>query len=199
MSRSTSSLLLTIAAGLAIAALFACGGEDPTPVTPTTTTTTTTQPTPVGLACSPTPPPLYGIQIKVHDNGDGHRRILDSRPIVLNVDNYCQRVGIGSGNFCFVRPEGDAQAIDCDKMAVGQAENGKWGPTWYWDDQLCPTGTNPGCADHPDGNQFLLVAKGPGRFEACAADDIPLSEDMNYPGSRCGGCILNVGSTDCNQ
>ena len=201
MTRSTSFLLPIGAAALTMAALFACGGGDngTTPTTTTATTTTTTLPAPVGLTCSPTPPPLYGINIKVHAGGDTNRKVLDSKPMVWNVDDYCARIGAGSGYYCDARREGDASAADCDKMAVGRASNGNWGPTWYWDGQPCPTDTNPGCSDDPNGNQFMLIAKGPGRYEACAAADIPISNDPDRPGSRCRTCVIASGSGECEN
>jgi hypothetical protein len=199
MARSTSFLFLIGALALAAAAIFACGGGDNTTTTPTTTTATTTTTTTLwsaGLSCSPTPPPLYGIGIKVHA-GDGTRNVLDSRPVVWDTDDYCERTGQGSGYFCYARVEGDPQAPDCDRMAVGRAQNGNWGPTWFWESRLCPTDTNPGCSDYPAGNQFMLIAKGPGTYEACAAANIPLSSDPEKPGSRCGRCLIRPGSSTC--
>jgi hypothetical protein len=190
-------LLIAAAAALTAAGIVACGGGSnpvaPPSGTPTTTTTTTrpTQPVPV---CNPSPPPLYGVKVKVHSNGDGYRRILDARPLVVNVDGFCQRVG-QSGRFCFTRIEGDFDMAQCDQAAMGAANTGRWGPTWYYEDQLC-SGSSPGCTDHPD-NQFLLIAKGSGSYSACAADNIPVSQDPSIPGSRCGGCTLRDGDTDC--
>jgi len=52
-----------------------------------------------------------------------------------------------------------------------------------------------GCSNHPD-NQFLVNIRGDGTYEACAADDIPLSQDPDRPGTRCGRCTI-VNSGDC--
>jgi hypothetical protein len=197
MTRSTCALLVAGGGVLTIAGLLSCGGDNP--VTPTTTTTTTTTPTTTlpssGLHCSPTPPPLYRVTIKIHGGGDG-RRVLDSRPWVINVNGYCEKHNGKGGAFCPAAAEGAPDAVDCDKMAMGQAaDTGRWGPTWkYKADggspaQPCGENPNPGCINHPD-NQFLVIAKGSGVFQACADPSIPLSTDPNYKGGRCGLCQL---------
>jgi hypothetical protein len=118
------------------------------------------------------------MQLKIH--AEGERMILDSKPLVPNIDHYCDRVGFGDWKFCDTRPEGDLQRVACDYMAAGRSEEtGRWGPTWYYEDDLCSQSTR--CANHPT-NQFMAIAKGAGRFEACAADDVPVAAD----GSRCG-------------
>jgi hypothetical protein len=178
---------------LALSTFAGCGGgsSSPTvPPTPAPTATPAPTPTPVApLPCNPTPPPLYGIKVKVHDDS-GFRKILDSRPLVVNVDDYCGRFGFGTGQkFCFTRQENDPEAAACDHMAVGRAgDTGRDGPEWSWDGKPCTAegDTVPGCRNHAD-NQFLVIAKGPGRFEACAAADVPLSQEPDRPGSRCGG------------
>jgi hypothetical protein len=172
------------------------GGSAPPTASPTAAPTAAPTPTPAPtpLACSPTPPPLYGIQVKVFDDS-GFRKILDSKPQVINVDDYCQRVGLGGGFFCFTRPEGHPQQAACDAMAVGRAlDTGRDGPTWYWNDALCTSEgeTMPGCRNNPN-NQFLVIAKGDGKFEACAAPDAPLSQDPVRPGSPCGACWVQNG------
>jgi hypothetical protein len=177
-----------------------CGGGSGSPTvspTPVPTAAPTPTPAPTPFACNPTPPPLYGIKVKVHDDS-GFRKVLDSRPQVLNVDGYCDRVGFGSGFFCFTRPEGDPQAAACDAMAVGKArDTGRDGPTWYWNGALCTAEgeTVPGCRNSPN-NQFLVIAKGDGKYEACAAPDVPLSQDPVRPGSPCGACQV-VGGSAC--
>jgi hypothetical protein len=189
---------------VALAALAACGGGsgsgNPTPVTTTTPAATpAATPTPraalpAGMVCDPTPPPLYGLIVKVH-NDTGGRKTLDSRPVVINMDNFCERAGFAtSAKFCFTRTEGDRQAEACDYLAVGKsAETGRWGPTWTWNDKACTAqaGEN-GCSNHPD-NQFLLNTRGDGLYEACVAGDIPLSQDPERPGSRCGTCRIEGG------
>ncbi len=197
MNRSIVTSFLAGACGLAVLGFFACGGSNGPTTTPTppATTTTTTLPPVSELHCSPTPPPLFRIRVKIHDNGDGHRRILDSRPEVLNVDHYCERANDVGGHFCFVRSEGDPMAADCDKMAIGRAsDTGRWGPTWHYESKLCVPGEDPGCSNHPD-NQFLLAARGAGTFQACAAPNIPLSQDPDYPGTRCGTCVIKDNTT----
>jgi hypothetical protein len=145
------------------------------------------------MVCDPTPPPLYGIKVKVHNDSGGARKILDSRPVVINMNNFCEKAGFAStSKFCFTRQEGDPQATACDYLAVGRsADTGRWGPTWYYNSKLCGgvPGEN-GCTNDPD-NQFLLDIRGDGAFEACAADDIPLSQDPEKPGSRCGSCTID--------
>ncbi|HEX9188994.1 MAG TPA: hypothetical protein VGB87_18090 [Vicinamibacteria bacterium] len=179
--RRAAGLPLAVAA---LAALVGCGGSStpPTQTTPTPPPPPTPTPTPTPLACSPTPPPLHGIHVKIHEGEGSFRKILDSRPQVVNVDGYCERVNGISGKFCFARNEGDPQAPACDSMAVGKAlDTGRWGPTWYWDDKLCTAegDTTPGCRNSPN-NQFLVIAKGPGRYTACASPDVPVA------GDRCG-------------
>jgi hypothetical protein len=194
----------SLSALLAIAALAACGGGggsgNPTPVvtatpTPTPAATPTPRATlPAGMVCDPTPPPLYGLVVKVH-NDLGGRKTLDSRPQVINMDNYCERAGFATtSKFCFTRREGDPQSEACDYLAVGKsAETNRWGPTWSYNDKPCTAqpGEN-GCTNHPD-NQFLANTRGDGNYEACVAADIPLSTDPERPGSRCGRCRIEGG------
>jgi hypothetical protein len=189
----SSRLAVTALGVLALATLVSCGGGsssptgNPTPV-PTTTPAPTPTPTPTSGspgACSPTPPPLYGIHVKVHDDS-GFRKILDSRPQVVNVDNYCQKAVGQSGEFCYTRNEDDPQAAACDSMAVGQSpETGRWGPTWYYEGKPCTAdGADVvGCKNHVD-NQFLVIAKGPGTFAACA------SPSVRVAGDRCGEIVI---------
>jgi len=179
------------------------GGSNPTPVvTPTPVPTPAATPTPTsglpaGMVCDPTPPPLYGITVKVHLDSGALRKTLDSRPRVINIDGYCGKAGFGaSDKFCWTRPEGDPQAEACDYLAVGRAsDTGRWGPTWFWESKACTAGVGEiGCANHPD-NQFLVNIRGDGTYEACAAADIPLSQDPDRPGTRCTRCtIVNSGS-----
>ena len=183
--RRAAGLLLAV---VALAASVRCGGSStpPTQPTPPPTPTPTPTPTPAALVCSPTPPPLHGIRVTIFDGEGGFRKTLDSRPQVVNVDGYCERVNGVSGKFCFARNEGDPQAPACDSMAVGKAlDTGRWGPTWYWDDKPCTAeGETPGCRNNST-NQFLVIAKGPGRYEACASPDVPVA------GDRCGSITIN--------
>jgi hypothetical protein len=140
---------------------------------------------PAGMICDPTPPPIVRMQVTIHST-DGGRTVLDSKPLVANVDDYCDRVGFGGWKFCETRPEGDAQRAACDYMVAGQAEDtSRWGPTWYYDADLCSLA--PGqCANHPS-EQFLAVAKGPGRYTACAQARWPAAAG----GTSCGWIDIN--------
>jgi hypothetical protein len=120
------------------------------------------------------------MQLKVHANDPG-RYILDSKPLVLNVDGYCERVNGVSGRHCETRLEGDPQRTACDYLAVGKAPNGRWGPQWYRNNQLCDGANAANCRDHGD-NQFMAIAKAPGFYEACAASTVRVDPD----GSLCG-------------
>ena len=197
-----------VVAAATLSALLACGGggsgSNPTPVasaTPTPTPAATPTPAsalPAGMVCDPTPPPLYGIIVKVHNNV-GTRKTLDSRPVVINVNNFCEKAGFATtARFCFTRTEGDTQAPACDYLAVGKsAETGRWGPTWTWNGKPCTAGAGEdGCTNNPD-NQFLLNTRGDGTYEACVAADIPLSQNPDLPGSRCGKCTISGGSGEC--
>ncbi len=205
MMRPIHALLVAGTAGV-VAFLLSCSGNGnptnpPTNPPPTTTTTTTL---PSAGTCNPTPAPLYRINVKVHDNGNGYRRILDTRPVVVNVNGYCEAHGMGSGDFCFTSKEGAPDSAACDKMAVGIAtDTGRWGPTWgYKVDggspaQPCQDEANPGCINQPD-NQFLVIAKGQGVFQACANPSVPISTVPGFEGGRCGFCRLSEGSGSCH-
>jgi hypothetical protein len=186
-----------------VLALFGCGsGSSTTPSNPQTPTPTTLAPAPTPTAnpflaqCgSPTPPALFGMKLKIHvDNGE--RKQLDSKPIVANVDGYCGKVGFGATvQYCETRPEGSVEREACDGLVVGKAKDtGRVGPTWTWNDKPCfaagDTGGQPGCVNYPD-NQFLIVARGPGNYLACASEDWPVAPPSSATagdgGSRCGG------------
>lgn len=176
----------------ALCAIVHCGGgsSSPTPTSPTPVPTVTPAPPPVApLVCDPTPPPLHGVRVKIHDNS-GYRKIMDSRPLVENIDRFCQRTGQG-GKFCFTRLEGDPQQADCDRMAMGMADTGRYGPTWSFDGKPCTDGgPDPGCYHHAS-NQFLVIAKGSGSLKACADDDVPVAADS------CGGCRISETAGGC--
>lgn len=192
MTPRNAILLLCAAVGIGV--LVHCGGgttptQPPTTVPTVPATTTTTVPAgivlPAGMVCDPTPPPLYRMEPKKwRRHGAGW--IFDSAPAVWNVDNYCQRVGL-SGKFCATRPEGDPQRVACDYLAVGiSPETGRWGPTWSRNGQRCdppntPNSTHP-CLNYDD-NQFKLIVKATGVYEACAS---PLAKVDPEVGSRCG-------------
>ncbi len=182
------NLMVAIACCGAALALAQCGSGSPTaaptPVVSVPTPTPTPSSTlglPPGLICDPTPPPLLRMQLKVHDDSNPDRKILDSKPLVVNVDHYCDRMGFGSWKFCDTRQEGDPQRTACDYLVTGKAEDtGRWGPTWYYVSDLCADFPDK-CVNHPD-NQFLVVAKAAGIYEACAAEGWPVADN----GGRCG-------------
>ena len=189
---STGTWIAGLSSAIAVGVLVGCGGSQgstPTQPTPPPTTVATPQATPtpllpVGLVCDPTPPPILRMQLKIHADEGGHV-VLDSKPLVPNIDHYCDRVGIGNWRFCETRIEGNPQRVACDYMAVGiAADTGRWGPTWYYGDVLCSQSTQ--CHLHPT-EQFMAVAKNSGTFRACAADDRPVASN----GTRCGGIDIN--------
>jgi len=183
----TRSLAFVCAAsGLA---LIACG-DGTTPSTPAGPPVVTLVPAPTptpkssvqlpaGMVCpAPTPPPMLRMHVSLQAQ-EGNRRRLDSKPLVPNTDGYCDKVGFGNWKFCDTRPEGSKDRVACDYLATGIAENGRWGPTWFWGNTDC--GTTEECQNHPD-NQFLAIGKAPGTYEACAAENVPVAPG----GSRCG-------------
>jgi hypothetical protein len=121
------------------------------------------------------------MHLKIHDDSSSERQVLDSKPLVANVDHYCDRVGFGDWKYCETRPEGHAERVACDYMVTGKAEDtGRWGPTWYYGAGLCAS--SPGkCANHST-EQFMAIAKAKGTYEACAAEDWPVASN----GTRCG-------------
>jgi hypothetical protein len=178
--------------------LGGCGQPSNTAPPPPTTTTPTTvpitqPPDPMIAACgSPKPPPLYGIKVKVQLD-QGYRKLVDSRPIVKNVDGYCGQTGQGNGPYCDTRLEGSLQREACDALVIGKAKDThRYGPTWLFEARPCVAeGTGgDGCVNHST-NQFLVVTRGEGEIMACAADDVPVSE------GRCGACQLIEGSAAC--
>ena len=120
------------------------------------------------------------MHVKIHDDSGG-RKVLDSKPLVANVDGYCDKVGFGDWKFCDTRPEGHPERVACDYLVTGKAEDtGRWGPTWFYGSDLCSY--SPGdCANHPS-EQFMAIAKSEGTYEACAAEDWPIASN----GTRCG-------------
>ena len=192
---------------IGLLALCGCGsfstGPNPQPSsTPPPTPTPT--PTPFATLCgSPAPPPLIGMRVSVQTAVNPTRWLLDSRPLVKNVNGYCQQVGL-SGRQCDTRPEGNPQREACDALVVGKSKDtGRVGPTWSDPEGkscLAPgeTGTQVSCINTE--NQFLVVARGTGQFLACASEDWPLAEpdSVSDGGARCGGCTLKVGQLLCD-
>ena len=185
--------------------LAGCGSTPPTgpptppPATqPAVTTPPTTLPPFAALCGLPSPPPLVGIKVTVQSVSGNARWLLDSKPLVQDVDGYCVKVGL-SGKQCETRPEGNTQREACDALVLGKAKDtGRVGPTWSSDSGACASaeiGTTTGCINYPD-NQFLIIAKGAGSYLACAADDWPLASG-SVTGSRCGGCTLVAGQRLC--
>jgi hypothetical protein len=195
--------VITVLAALALTALPSCGGTPnpaqpvpaptPTPKPVPTPTPTLASQLPAGMVCDPTPPPLYGLRLKMHN-----ARTMDSRPQVINVNNFCEQAGFDPGSkFCYTRPEGDPQATACDYLAVGRAaDTGRWGPTWSWNGQPCSP--NGGCTNDPN-NQFLVIVRANGEFLACVAPEVPLSTDPARSGSRCGICRATDAGVACNE
>lgn len=190
-----SKRLLVVCLPVAAAWVHCGGGSSPTtnPTPgPTIAPTPTPAPTLAPLVCDPTPPPLVGIRVNVHID-QGYRKTLDSKPLVDNVDGFCASVGFDPrSRFCFTRFEDDPQRADCDRMALGvAADTGRWGPQWYYEGLECAGGGDqPGCNNHPE-NQFLVIAKGSGVFQACASMDVPVAQD------RCGTCSVLESSGEC--
>jgi hypothetical protein len=195
--------VITVLAALALTALVSCSGSsNPAQPVPAPTPTPTPAPTPIptlasqlpaGMVCDPTPPPVYGLTLKMHN-----ARTMDSRPQVINMNNFCGRAGFDPGaKFCFTRREGDPQSTACDYLAVGKAaDTGRWGPTWSVDSRPCSP--NGACTNHPD-NQFLVIVNGNGQYRACLAPEVPLSTDPARPGSRCGHCRVADAGIFCNE
>ncbi len=100
--------------------------------------------------------------------------------MVTNVDDYCHRVGLGSGKFCDTRRRVMLQRVACDYLATGKAKDtGRWGPTWIGEGKPCGAEFS-NCVNHPT-NQFKAIAKDKGEFQACVADNAPVAAD----GERC--------------
>ena len=143
MILSRPALVATAAAAL-MTAFSACDSSSGTTPTPPTTAvpapTPTPTPTPDPLAAlkaqcgQPMPTPLYGIKVSVQlDNG--FRKLVDSRPIVINegqgtTNSYCGKIGFDSrAPYCDTRPEGHPQREACDILVVGRAsDTGRYGP-----------------------------------------------------------------------
>ena len=186
---------LIVSAAL-IGALAGCGGSSSPsqPATPTPGPTPTPVPTPTpgivlppGMTCSPTPPPLYGMKVSIFDDSSPPI-ILDSKPLVTNVEGYSARVGTGgeTQKFCETRPEGHPERTACDYLMTGKSPaTGRWGPTWTWNGKPCDGENFTSCANHQD-NQFMAVAKTTGQYEACASSEVVIAPE----GQACGGVTI---------
>jgi hypothetical protein len=194
MSKKQSCFLVSLLLGIIpVFTVVGCGSNPSTPSSPPPTTlpvVTTPPPTtlsPFLAQCgTPTPPALAGMKLKVHIDS-GFKKQLDSKPLVANLDDYCGKVGFGSTvKYCETRPEGHLQREACDGLVVGKAKDtGRVGPTWTRNGSPClppgDAGGDPGCVNLD--NQFLIIARGPGNYLACASEEWPMAAD----GSRCGG------------
>ena len=187
--------ILAGAACAAAALTFAqCGSgssappTSPTPI-PTIAPTPTPKPTgivlPAGMVCSPAPPPIWEYKpTKWRPRGPGW--MMDSQPVVKNVDHYCGLTGQGDYDHCYTRDEMDPQRQACDYLMTGQAKDtGRWGPTWTVDGFPCD-GTHA-CANN-ENNQFQAIAKDAGLFQACASDLVPVYDG----GDRCGAVFVDI-------
>jgi hypothetical protein len=191
--------VLAGAACVAAAVTFArCGSSSATPpTTPTPVPTAVPTPTPTpgivlppGMVCDPTPPPILQFKpTKWRPRGTGW--MLDSQPVVPNVDHYCARTGQGDWRYCYTRDETDPQRQACDYLMTGRAKDtGRWGPTWTVDGFPCDG--NHQCVNN-DTNQFMAIAKDSGVFEACASDLVPVYTGGEFgDGSRCGAVWVEV-------
>jgi hypothetical protein len=190
--------ILAAAACVAAAVTFTRCGSDPAapPTTPTPLPTPVPTPTPKplivlppGMVCDPTPPPLLWVKFgKWRPRGPGW--VLDSEPIVKNVDHYCAQVGLGDWQYCQTRPEGDPQREACDYLMTGIAKDtGRWGLTWAVDGMPCD-GKNQ-CLNHDD-NQFKAIAKDSGLFEACVSELVPIYKGDDDEGRRCNEVWIEV-------
>ncbi len=142
----------------------------------------------------PVPPALFRYDVKVWSGTckPGEGCLLDTKPVVENVNNYCERAGFGSTwRWCDTRPEGHPERVACDYLLVGQNKEKQWGPTWYGDGKPCDGTALTNCNNHPT-EPFKLKVKGPGEFLACVADNVPLSPNAELagPNGRCG--LINV-------
>jgi hypothetical protein len=118
----------------------------------------------------------------------GTRKILDSKPLVTNVDGYCAKVGTGgeTQKFCDTRPEGHPERTACDYLMTGRSSaTGRWGPTWTWNGRPCDGENFTSCANHQE-NQFMAIAKTTGDYVACASSDVPIAPE----GQACGGVTI---------
>jgi hypothetical protein len=202
MTNRFPSLRRSSLALVAVLVVTACGGgsqaSNPTPV-PTPIVTPTPDPTPEPTpetSCSPLPPPVTRLRLKVHLSGRDYLT-LDATPLVGPNANYCRSIGYTDGrSICPVRPEGDPQRRECEAYAVGRAEDtGRVGPTWTREDgEYCTTFEETFCANHPDNQYQLWVYCGGIKYRACAANRA-CGEIMTDKDQHLEKCIGSPGST----
>ena len=184
MIRNSSLQRISLALAAALVTAACGGGNWASP--PTTATPPVPVPTPapapapepepeptltLTTSCSPIPPPIARIKVVIHlKNRDFWT--LDATPQVGPNVGYCRDVGFTDGRrFCPVRPEGDPMRAECEGWAVGQAENGRPGPTWTNPDGEPCTGPESLCSNSADNQYMLWVHKG-GLFKACAKNGV---------------------------
>ena len=158
--------------------MASCGGgsqaSTPTPVPtpiPTPAPEPTPEPTPT-TNCSPVPPPISRVKVKLHLRGRDYLT-LDVTPLVGPNAGYCAEIGFTDGRqFCAVRPEGDPMRAECEAYAVGRAEDtGRVGPTWTRQDgEYCTTFEETYCSNHPDNQYQLWVYCGGIEYVACTSN-----------------------------
>jgi hypothetical protein len=155
--------------------VVSCGGGSATAPTPAPTPIPTPQPTPEPTpvtSCSPLPPPITEIRVKIHSK-DRHFWDIDATALVGPDRNYCGSVGFVGRRMCPVRPEGDPMRAECELYAVGIAEDtGRPGLTWTRDGMFC-TGqkTETECEHEPNNSFQLRIYKG-GLIKACAENGV---------------------------
>lgn len=179
------------------AVALACGGSDsPTGITPSPAPTPTPVPTPTpnpfAAACG-IPLPLfehsYGFGIKVQLEPTRNRKILNTQPLVRNLE-YCLQAGFANTLICNTRLEDNPQRVPCDHYLSGISDTGRPGPNWFQDvnGTLLKCGglfgvpvEAPDCRLKDD-NQYLLDITAGGQFVACGG--------IGSPGT-CGGCLID--------
>jgi hypothetical protein len=134
---------------------------------------------PVGSGCGrPYPPPVTRFNCKVHLKGKEYDT-LDSTPMVGPDVAYCTAIGFTDGrSICPVRPEGWPDRAACENWRVGAAaDTGRTGPTWRRSDGSFCTGSESGCANHPE-NQYQLFAYVSGSYTVRAENGASCTVDV---------------------
>jgi hypothetical protein len=124
---------------------------------------------PAGSGCGrPYPPPVTRFNCKVHLRSVEYFT-LDSTPIVGPDVAYCAEIGYTDGrSLCPVRTESAPDRKACENWRVGKArDTGRDGPTWTKPDGSFCTGSESGCANHPQ-SQYALLAYVAGTYRVTA-------------------------------
>ncbi len=150
--------------------MMSCGGGSataPSPApTPIPTPTPEPTPEPPTTSCSPLPPGVSRLKLRIQAKSREFWDI-DATPLVgPNFDN-CASIGFTDGRtICAVRPEGDPQRAECERWAMGVAEDtGELGPTWTRNGEFC-IGPESEC-EHDPVNLFKLRIYTGGLIKAC--------------------------------